>query len=97
MTSPDGITWTSRTSAADNQWTSVTYNNGLFVAVAQNGLGNRAMISGAFVSLPVAWISLEGHVNGAKQARISWKMTEPYVTQYQVEKAVIALPGKTNR
>ena len=29
----DGITWTSRTSAADNSWFSVTYGNNLFVAV----------------------------------------------------------------
>ncbi|MFM2374746.1 MAG: hypothetical protein RLZZ234_741, partial [Candidatus Parcubacteria bacterium] len=44
-TSPDGITWTSRTSAADNTWRSVTYGNGLFVAVAQTGTGNRVMTS----------------------------------------------------
>jgi hypothetical protein len=40
-----GTTWISRTSAADNQWTSVTYGNGLFVAVAFNGTGNRVMTS----------------------------------------------------
>ncbi len=34
MTSPDGITWTSQTSATDTNWTSVTYGNGLFTAVA---------------------------------------------------------------
>jgi hypothetical protein len=45
MTSPDGITWTSRISAADNQWQSVTYGNGLFVAVANTGTGNRVMTS----------------------------------------------------
>jgi hypothetical protein len=45
MTSPDGITWTSRTSAADNQWWSVTYGNGLFVAVSDDGGGNRVMTS----------------------------------------------------
>jgi hypothetical protein len=28
------VTWTSRTSAADNYWTSVAYGNGVFVAVA---------------------------------------------------------------
>jgi hypothetical protein len=38
MTSPDGITWTSRTSAADNFWRSVTYGNGLFVAVSSTGI-----------------------------------------------------------
>jgi predicted RecA/RadA family phage recombinase len=37
MTSPDGITWTSRTSAANNTWYSVTYGNGIFVAVSVSG------------------------------------------------------------
>ena len=46
MTSLDGITWTSRTSAADNQWYSVAYGNGLWVAVSGDGSGNRVMTSG---------------------------------------------------
>ena len=37
--------WTARTSAADNGWHSVTYGNGLFVAVAYSGTGNRVMTS----------------------------------------------------
>jgi hypothetical protein len=45
MTSPDGITWSSQTSAADNEWVSVTHGNGLFVAVAQSGTGNQVMTS----------------------------------------------------
>jgi hypothetical protein len=45
MTSPDGITWTIRTSAADNLWYGVTYGNGLFVAVAASGIRDRVMIS----------------------------------------------------
>jgi hypothetical protein len=47
MTSPDGITWTSRTSAADNSWHSVCWSPErlLFVAVAINGTGNRVMTS----------------------------------------------------
>ena len=40
-----GIDWTSRTSAADNNWYSVTYGNGLFVAVAGSGAGDRVMTS----------------------------------------------------
>jgi predicted RecA/RadA family phage recombinase len=44
MTSLDGITWTSRTSPADNSWGSVTYGNGLFVAVSSDGT-NRVMTS----------------------------------------------------
>ncbi len=40
-----GIDWTSRTSAADNDWYSVTYGNGLFVAVAGSGTGNQVMTS----------------------------------------------------
>ena len=41
----DGITWTSRTSAANNGWRSVAYGNGLFVAVSFSGTGNRVMTS----------------------------------------------------
>ena len=40
-----GIEWTSRTSAADNEWRSVIYGNGLFVAVSATGTGNRVMTS----------------------------------------------------
>jgi hypothetical protein len=45
MTSPDGITWTLRTSASNNSWNSVTYGQGLFVAVARSGTGNKVMTS----------------------------------------------------
>jgi hypothetical protein len=45
MTSTDGITWTIRTSPADNNWYSVTYGNSAFVAVAYTGVGNRVMTS----------------------------------------------------
>jgi len=45
MTSPDGITWTIRSSAADILWYSVCWSAeaGLFVAVANTGAGNRVM------------------------------------------------------
>ena len=33
----DATSWTSRTAAANNQWFSVTYGNGLFVASGNNG------------------------------------------------------------
>ena len=45
MTSTDGITWTIRTSAVNNEWRGVAYSNGLFVAVASTGSGNRVMTS----------------------------------------------------
>ncbi len=41
----DAAAWTSRTSAANNSWYSVTYGNGLFVAVSYDGTGNRVMTS----------------------------------------------------
>ena len=44
-TSNIGVNWTSRTSAADNFWISVTYGNGLFVAVAPFDV-DRVMTSG---------------------------------------------------
>jgi hypothetical protein len=39
MTSPDGINWTTRVSAADNNWQSITWapELGLLVAVAISG------------------------------------------------------------
>jgi hypothetical protein len=40
-----GTSWTSRTSAADSTWNSITYGNGLFVAVSSTGTGNRVMTS----------------------------------------------------
>jgi hypothetical protein len=40
-----GITWDVRESAADLQWQSVCYGNGLFVAVSNTGTGNRVMTS----------------------------------------------------
>ena len=43
--SPNGINWTSRTPAANNWWQDVAYGNGLFVAVARTGTGNRIMTS----------------------------------------------------
>ncbi len=40
-----GIDWVTEVSAADNSWNSVTYGNGLFVAVSYTGSGNRVMTS----------------------------------------------------
>jgi hypothetical protein len=44
MTSPDGITWTSRTAAAANNWKAVCFGNGVFVAISTNGT-DRVMTS----------------------------------------------------
>jgi hypothetical protein len=44
-TSPDGATWTLRTAAASNNWTTVSYGAGLFVAMSSTGTGNRVMTS----------------------------------------------------
>ncbi len=35
MTSPDGITWTARSAAEQNNWAGITYGKGLFVALSQ--------------------------------------------------------------
>jgi len=44
-TSSDGINWTARTPASNNWWQAVAFGNGLFVAVARTGTGNRIMTS----------------------------------------------------
>jgi hypothetical protein len=41
----DFIKWRLRTSATDNNWTSVAYGNGVWVAVSSSGTGNRVMSS----------------------------------------------------
>lgn len=47
QTSPDGITWTTRTSAANNSWQDVVYSPSLdlFVAVSSDGASGRVMTS----------------------------------------------------
>lgn len=48
MTSPNGVVWTSRTSASDNAWQCVCWCDdpvNLFVAVSNSGTGNRVMTS----------------------------------------------------
>jgi hypothetical protein len=46
MSSPDGVNWTVRSSAANNGWRSVCWSPKLamFVAVSEDGTGNRVMI-----------------------------------------------------
>lgn len=45
MTSPDGMNWTLRTSPSGSDWQSVTYGNGLFVAVAENEAVNPKVMT----------------------------------------------------
>jgi hypothetical protein len=47
MTSPDGVTWTTRNNPVDNDWTSVCWSSqlGIFCAVASSGTGDRIMTS----------------------------------------------------
>lgn len=40
-----GINWRTRSTTVNNSWNSVTYGNGLFVAVSNTGTGNRVMTS----------------------------------------------------
>jgi hypothetical protein len=57
-----GVTWTSQVSAADNNWTSVAYGAGLFVAVSNDDrgtVGNRVMTSPDGVS----WTAREAAAN----------------------------------
>ena len=47
MTSPDGLSWSVRSSAADLGWGSICWapQRGQFVAVSNSGSGNRVMLS----------------------------------------------------
>jgi hypothetical protein len=44
-TTEAGVNWTTRTSAVDSDWQDIAYGNGVFVAVAMAGAGNRVMTS----------------------------------------------------
>jgi hypothetical protein len=71
MTSPDGITWTSRSdpkifnqfTVAQSDWSSVTFGNGVFVAVAVSVMGDwyRVMTS----SDGITWIPRNAAQNNA--------------------------------
>jgi hypothetical protein len=45
MVSSDGVNWMATALEVDNTWKSVTYGNGLFVAVSADGSGNQVMTS----------------------------------------------------
>jgi hypothetical protein len=63
-TSPDGATWTIRSTPVDNFWQSVTFGNGLFVAVSQSGTNNRVMTSPDGIN----WTSRISAANNAWQS-----------------------------
>jgi hypothetical protein len=75
MTSPDGINWTLRTDAAANIWMSVTYGNGLFVAVSRSGTGNRVM-----TSAHIPYLSLVGTTTQTLSGTMTGSSTLPHVT-----------------
>jgi hypothetical protein len=47
MTSPDGINWNVRSAPAVQEWRSVTYGNGMFVAINESNVAgvHRVMVS----------------------------------------------------
>ena len=45
MTSPDGITWTLRTTPHNNGWNAIAWSGKVFAAVADAGSGSRVAIS----------------------------------------------------
>jgi hypothetical protein len=59
MTSPNGVTWTSRTAAANNNWNSIAFAENTFVAVSETGTGNRVMTS----TDGITWISRTSAAN----------------------------------
>ena len=83
-----GETWTSRTSAADNSWFSVTYGNGLFVAVSLSGVGNRVMTSGMLIpNAPAA----PSAVAGDRSATVT--VTQASSGGLAASHTITALPG----
>ena len=71
MTSSDnGVTWTARTSADDNSaWRSITYGNGVFVAVPYKGSLYKAMTS---TDCGVTWTGLRLSAAAAARESNNW-------------------------
>jgi hypothetical protein len=82
MTSPDGISWTSRANPANNAWQSVTYGDGRFVAVAcgvdattcNTTAGNRVMTSSE-----LSYFSLTGTTTQTVSGTLTGTSTLPQV------------------
>ena len=72
MTSSDnGVTWTARTSANDtNGWRSITYGNGVFVAVPYKGSLYIAMTS---TDCGVTWTGLRLSAVAAAKETNDWE------------------------
>jgi len=68
MTSPEGITWTSRTAAEQIVYTGIGYNGNVLVAVASSTFANQVMIS----ANAVTWQSLPAAVPGIQWRDVTW-------------------------
>jgi hypothetical protein len=80
-------TWTARTSAADNQWYSVTYGNGQFVAVSASGTGNRVMTSVAS-PLPVSLVAFAATPTPQHTVELAWTTSlEANNKGFQIERS----------
>jgi hypothetical protein len=71
MTSPDGIDWTIRKTPKDNNWQSVAYGNGLFVAVANSGTNDRVMTSPDGINWTIASSAADNDWRGIFARNIS--------------------------
>jgi len=84
-TSPDGVTWTSRRSAADGQWSSLTYGAGLFVAVYYNGFVQTSPDG-------IAWMSFARRRH-ASSGRAAFSARAPCPVSFRAKKAPKAVQG----
>lgn len=76
---PADNTWTSRTAADNNNWTSVTYCNGLFVAVKYTGTGNRVMTSSPPLVTPSVTIAANPSNSSTIGTAVTFTATPTYV------------------
>ena len=77
ITSPDGTTWTSRTSPISLRWHAVAYGNGLFVAVARTGDGtNQVMTSPDGITWTAGTSAASGEWRGVGYGNGLWVATK---------------------
>jgi hypothetical protein len=87
-----GITWTSRTSASDNDWYGITYGNGLFVAVSDtDGINNQVMTSGV-IGL-AARISAAANTEAARVAAANTEAARKAKEQKELMEILALIPS----
>ncbi len=88
-TSPDGLTWTTRTPpGAALNWSSVTYSNGVFIAVSSNSSNNNIMRSTDGINWSLSTITTTTSWRRAAYGNGTWVVVGASSAAYSTDNGV---------